>query len=156
MTNGVFLAILGAALAAGLAGIGSAIGVGIAGQAAAGVTAEQPEKFSKALVLELLPGTQGIYGLIVAFIVFMQIGLFGELKALSDAQGWTVFACCIPMAIVGLFSAIYQGKSAASNIALIAKRPEEFGKGITITVMVETYALLALLVSFLGIFMSIK
>ncbi|MEG1645902.1 MAG: V-type ATP synthase subunit K [Clostridia bacterium] len=156
MTNGVYIALFGAAIAALLSGCGSAIGVGIAGQAAAGVTAEDPDKFSKTLILELLPGTQGIYGLIVAFIAFLKVGMFGTLVELSTAQGWAIFASCMPMAIVGLISAIYQGKSAASCIALVGKRPEASGKGITITVMVETYALLALLISFLGIFLAIK
>lgn len=153
MSLGIFYAILGAALAAVFAGIGSAVGVGLAGQAAAGLTAEDPDKFSKALILELLPGTQGIYGLIIAFIVFIKIQLFGDMVALTDAQGLAIMAGCLPMAIVGLISGIYQGKVAASNIAMIAKRPEAFGKGITITAMVETYALLALLISFLAVFM---
>lgn len=157
MTIGVVYALIGAALAAGLAGIGSAIGVGIAGQAAAGVTAEDPDKFSKTLILELLPATQGIYGMIIAFIVFIKINLFdiANVVALTMEQGLVILGGALPMAIVGLFSGIYQGKSAASSIALIAKRPEALGKGITITVMVETYALLALLISFLAIFMSV-
>ncbi len=150
MSLGIFYAILGAALAAVFAGIGSAVGVGLAGQAAAGLTAEDPDKFSKALILELLPGTQG---LIIAFIVFIKINLFGDMVTLTDGQGLAIMAGCLPMAIVGLISGIYQGKVAASNIAMIAKRPEAFGKGITITAMVETYALLALLISFLAVFM---
>lgn len=158
MTAGAYIALFGAALAAGLAGIGSAIGVGIAGQAAAGVTAEDPSKFSKTLILELLPGTQGIYGLIIAFIVFLKVGLFGMIDGISIAsitveQGAFILAACLPMAIVGLMSGVYQGKAAASAIALVAKRPEASGKGIIITVMVETYALLALLTSFLAAFM---
>lgn len=153
MSLGIFYAILGAALAAVFSGIGSAVGVGLAGQAAAGLTAEDPDKFSKALILELLPGTQGIYGLIIAFIVFIKIQLFGTMVTITDAQGLAIMAGCLPMAIVGLISGIYQGKVAASNIAMIAKRPEAFGKGITITAMVETYALLALLISFLSVFM---
>ena len=153
MSLGIFYAILGAALAAVFAGIGSAVGVGLAGQAAAGLTAEDPDKFSKALILELLPGTQGIYGLIIAFIVFIKINLFGEMATLTAGKGLAIMAGCLPMAIVGLISGIYQGKVAASNIAMIAKRPEAFGKGITITAMVETYALLALLISFLAVFM---
>lgn len=157
MTTGVFIALIGAALAAGLAGAGSAIGVGIAGQAASGVISEDPSKFSKVLVLQLLPGTQGIYGLIVAFITFLKCNLFGaELAQLTSADGFALLASCLPMAIVGLISAIYQGKCAAASIAMVAKRPEANVKGITLTVMVETYALLALLVSFLGVFMSVK
>ena len=52
---GVVFALTGAALAALMAGIGSAIGVGIAGEAAAGVITEDPNKFSKVLVLQLPP-----------------------------------------------------------------------------------------------------
>ena len=151
MTLGTFLGMLGAAFAALLAGIGSAIGVGMAGQAAAGVVTEDPGKFSKVLVLQLLPGTQGIYGLLIAFLVFIQIGLFGDIAALSTQAGLTLFAACMPIAFVGLLSAIYQAKVAVSGIALVAKRPEESGKAIILTVMVETYAVLALLVSFLGV-----
>lgn len=151
MSIGTFLAILGAALAAGCAGIGSAIGVGVAGKAAAGVTAEDPDKFSKVLVLQLLPGTQGIYGLLVAFLVFVKINLFGNVMALTLGEGLSLFAACLPMAIVGLVSAIYQSKVACSGIAMIAKRPEESGKGIILAVMVETYAVLALLVSLLAV-----
>ncbi len=156
MTTGAFIALFGAAFAAVFAGMGSAIGVGIAGQAAAGVTAEDPSKFSKVLILELLPGTQGIYGLIIAFIIFMKVGLLGEGMAIEDltiAKGCAILAASLPMAIVGLVSGIYQGKVAASAIAMTAKRPEASGKGISITVMVETYALLALLISFLAAFL---
>ena len=155
MDIGTFIAILGAALAAGLAGIGSAVGVGLAGKAAAGVTAEDPDKFSKVLVLQLLPGTQGIYGLLVAFLVFMQIGLFnpGGPSAIGLEGGRAMFGACMPIAIVGLISAIYQAKVSVSGIALVAKRPEEMGKGIILAVMVETYAVLALLVSLLAVMM---
>lgn len=152
MTIGTFLAILGAALAAGVAGIGSAIGVGTAGKAAAGVVAEDPDKFSKVLVLQLLPGTQGIYGLLIAFLVFIKINLFGGVLGLTLGQGLSLFAGCMPIAIVGLISAIYQAKVAVSGISMVAKRPEESGKAIILTVMVETYAVLALLISFLAVF----
>lgn len=151
MNIGTFLAILGAAIAATMAGIGSAIGVGVAGKAAVGVTSENPDRFSKCLVLQLLPGTQGIYGLLVAFLVFVKIDLFGNIMALTLGEGLGLFAACMPMAIVGLISALYQSKVACSGIAMVAKRPEESGKAIITTVMVETYAVLALLVSLLGV-----
>lgn len=155
MSIGTFLAILGAALAAGLAGIGSAIGVGMGGQAAAGVTSEDPDKFGSCLILQLLPGTQGIYGLLIAFIVFIKINVFSGIKAISMAQGLGVLCGCIPIAVVGLISAIHQGKVAVSGMALVAKRPEEQSKAIVMAVMVETYAILALLVSFLAVFFAI-
>lgn len=155
MTTGTFIAFFGAAFAAALAGIGSAIGVSKAGQAAAGITAEDPDKFSKLLVLQLLPATQGIYGLLIAFIAFIKVGLFGGLVALTDAQGWGILAGCLPIGIVGFFSAIYQSKVVVSGMALLAKREEEMGKAILMGVMVETYAVLALLVSFLLVWFAL-
>lgn len=152
MTIGTVLAMLGAALAATLAGVGSALGVGMAGRAAAGVTSEDPDKFSKCLVLQLLPGTQGIYGLLIAFMVFLKVGVFGGLQELSVSGGLIIMFSCLPIAIVGLISAIHQAKVAVAGIALVAKRPEESGKAITMAIMVETYAVLALLISFLGVF----
>lgn len=152
MTIGTMLAILGAAVAA-LAGIGSAMGVGIAGQAAAGVVAEDSNKFGQTLILQALPGTQGIYGLLIAFIIMLNIGLLGGdgLMELSTATGAAVLAAGCPIGFVGIFSAIAQGKAAAAGIMLIAKKPEELAKGMIYAAMVETYAVLALLVSFLMI-----
>ena len=152
MTTGVSLAILGAALAALLAGIGSSIGVGIAGRAAAGVVTEDPEKFSKVLILQLLPGTQGIYGLLIAFIALSNIGVLGgNVRQLTTAEGLSFLMACLPMAFVGLMSAIMQGKTSVASIGIVAKKPEEFGKAMILPAMVETYAILALLVSILAI-----
>lgn len=153
MSNlGVAFALLGAALSALLAGVGSAKGVGIAGQAAAGVTTEDPNKFSQVLILQLLPGTQGIYGLLIAFITMTQIGVMGGSADLSLTKGLLYLAACLPMGIVGLFSAVSQGKAAVASIGLVAKRPDQFGKAMIFPAMVETYAILALLISILAIF----
>ena len=149
---GVVLALLGAVLAALFAGIGSAIGVGIAGEAAAGVVTEDPNKFSKVLVLQLLPGTQGIYGLLIGFITLTQIGIMGGSSDISVANGSLYLAACLPMAFVGLYSAIKQGKAAVASIGLVAKKPDQFGKAMIFPAMVETYAILALLISILAIF----
>ena len=149
---GIVFALAGAALASILAGIGSAIGVGKAGQAAAGVVTEDPAKFSKVLILQLLPGTQGIYGLLVAFITLSKIGVLGgQLAALTLTQGLLIFAACLPIAIVGLLSAISQGKAAVAGIMMVAKKPDQMSKGMIFAAMVETYAILALLVSILAI-----
>ena len=150
--SGMAIALIGAALAAAMSGCGSAIGVGIAGQAAAGVTTEDPNKFGKVLILQLLPGTQGIYGLIIAFMVLLQAGIMnGTASNLAVGTGWAYAMACLPMAIVGLVSGLYQGKCAVAAINMVGKKPEESGKGLLLTVMVETYALLALLISFLAI-----
>lgn len=148
---GMVLALLGAALAALLAGIGSALGVGRAGEAAAGVLTEDPSKFGKVLILQLLPGTQGVYGLLIAFMILSNVGIFGTPVDLSTTQGLMYLIASLPMAIVGFYSAIRQSRAAVSGIALVAKRPDQMGKAIIIAAMVETYAILALLVSILAL-----
>ena len=140
--GGFILGALGVALAVGLAGIGSAKGVGIAGQAAAGLLTEQPEKFGKALILQLLPGTQGLYGFVVGLMVLLQLSSTTTLQ-----QGAYLLFACMPVAIAGLFSGIAQGKTAAAAVQILAKKPEHNTKGIVLTAMVETYALLGFVIS---------
>lgn len=150
--SGIVWALAGAALAVILSGCGSAYGVGKAGQAAAGVVTEDPGKFAKVLVLQLLPGTQGIYGLLVAFITLSRVGLLGGSAAdLSMETGLLIFAACLPIAVVGLISAMHQGRTSVASIGIIAKKPEQFGKAMLFPAMVETYAILALLVSILAV-----
>ena len=149
---GLVYALLGAALAVILAGMGSAYGVGIAGQAAAGVVTENPAQFAKVLIIQLLPGTQGIYGLLVAFITLSKVGLLGGTPANLDVQtGLLILVACLPIAIVGLISARHQGKTAVASIGIVAKKPDQFGKAMLFPAMVETYAILALLISFLAV-----
>ena len=150
---GMIISTFGAALAVGLSGIGSAKGISLAGQAAAGLVSEEPDRFGQALVLQLLPGTQGIYGLLVAFLILLNNGVVGG-GMISAAQGWVYFFASLPVGIVGLTSAISQGKTAVSGIALLGKRPEEQGKAITMAIMVETYAVFALLISMLIILLG--
>lgn len=148
---GLTLALFGAALAALLAGIGSAMGIGIAGESAAGVMTEDPDKFGSCLILQALPGTQGIYGLLITFFVLNKLGMLGggEVAAVNWNQGLQIFASCLPIAIVGWISAIYQGRTSAAAIQMISKKPEAMGKAIILPAMVETYAVLALLTSIL-------
>jgi V/A-type H+-transporting ATPase subunit K len=152
--NGITLAMLGAAFAAFMAGAGSAKGVGIAGEAAAGVVTEDPNKFGQTLLLQALPGTQGIYGLLTAFLILGRVGVVGGVEPadLSLVEGLMYFAAAMPIGIAGYVSAIAQGKAAAAGIGIVAKRPEELAKGITFAAMVETYAVLALLASVLMIY----
>jgi V/A-type H+-transporting ATPase subunit K len=148
--SGNALALLGAALAVIFAGMGSAKGVGMVGESAAGLLSEDPSKFGKALVLQALPGTQGIYGLITAFLILFKMGILsGTAVELTVAQGAYFLMASLPIAIVGFYSGIKQGKVAAAGISLIAKRPKEVGKAITSAALVETYAIFAVLVSLL-------
>lgn len=148
---GIVFAVLGMALAAILPGIASAKSVGMAGQAGAAAIADNPSIFGKVLVLQLLPGTQGIYGLLIAFVTMLNIGLLGGSSDMSIQKGLCYLIACLPMALVGWLSAIYQGKSSIASINLLCKRPEQFGKAMIFPAMVETYAILALLISLLGV-----
>ena len=140
--GGIVMATLGAALATLLSGIGSAKGVGIVGEVASGLMSEEPEKFGKSLVLQLLPGTQGLYGFVIGLMVL------GKLNASMTFQnGLGILMACLPVALAGYGSAIAQGRVAASGISLLAKNEEQNTKGIIYAVMVETYALLAFVVS---------
>lgn len=147
--NGNFLAVLGAALAVGLGGIGSAKGVGIAGEAAAGLIAEDPDKFGQTLILQALPGTQGIYGFLVGIMVMLNCGFLGGTAVLTTSQGLYVLASCLPCALTGLLSGIHQGRVSAAGINVVAKKPNEVSKAMIYAAMVETYAILGLLTSIL-------
>jgi V/A-type H+-transporting ATPase subunit K len=147
--GGVGLALLGAAMAAILCGIGSSLGVGMAGQAGAGVATEKPELFGKILLMEALPGTQGIYGFLTAIMVLVFTGFFEGKVDLTISQGWQFFFACLPAGITGLVSAIYQGKVSVAGLNIIAKDQSNAGKAVILSAMVETYAVLGLLVSIL-------
>ena len=150
MELGLTLAVFGGALAVVLGGIGSAIGVGLAGQASSGVMSEDPEKFGSLLLLVALPGTQGIYGFLSAFLVMLKLGLVGEaLESLTTYQGWQILIACLPVAFAGLVSGIHQGKVCASGVYMVAKQPKDIMKPVIMAALVETYAVQGLLITIL-------
>ncbi|APH13552.1 ATP synthase subunit C family protein [Clostridium sporogenes] len=144
--GGLIFALLGAALATGLAGIGSAKGIGIVGEAASGLMTEEPEKFGKTFILVALPGTQGLYGFVITLMILLNIGILGG-KAPTLANGFAYFMAALPIALAGWKSAIAQGKAAAAGIQILAKKPNDVMKGVIYAVMVETYALLGFVAS---------
>ena len=150
--GGLALALLGAALAAVLPGIGSAKGTGLAGEAGAGLLCQDPSKFGKVMILQVIPGTQGLYGLVVWFFAIFRMGLLdGTAFDMTVQEGLQYFVACLPMALGGLFSAIAQGRVAAASINLLAKKPDDWSKGMVLCITVEFYAILSLLASMLMI-----
>ena len=142
--GGLALALLGAGLAAVLSGM--------AGEAGAGLLCQDPGKFGKVMILQVIPGTQGLYGLVVWFFAIFRMGLLsGSLPELTIAQGFQYLAACLPMALGGLFSAIAQGRVAAASINILAKKPDDWSKGMVLCITVEFYAILSLLASMLMI-----
>lgn len=150
--GGFAIAMLGAGLAAVLPGIGSAKGTGMTGEAGAGLCSQDPSKFGKALILQVIPGTQGLYGLVIWFFAMLQMGaLDGSALDMSVAEGVRYFMACLPIAFGGLLSALAQGKVAVASINILAKKPDDWSKGMILCVTVEFYAILSLLASFLMI-----
>lgn len=148
--SGYTFALIGAALAIGLAGSGSAKGVGIAGEAGTGIISVNPEQFGRVLLLQALPGTQGIYGLLVAFLILFSDPVTAG--TLTVGQGIGYLCAALPIAIAGYFSAIAQGRVSAASMGIVATKPEESMKGVIAAGLVETYAVLALLISVLILF----
>ena len=140
LSIGNVLAFIGVALAVGLAGSGSAKGVGLVGEAASGLISESPDKFGQCLILAAIPGTQGIYGFLVGFLIMLNTGMLSGTMDLS-----------LPIGIAGLLSGIAQGRTAAAGISVVAKHPEQMSKAMIFAALVETYAILALLISILMI-----
>lgn len=143
--GGLGFTILGAALTAGLCCIGSAKGTGMVGEAASGLVSEDPDKSTKCLILQVLPGTQGLYGFVALFIVLGQAGILsGSPVAVTVSQGLAFFAACLPIMLGGWLSAVFQGRVAAASIGIVAKHPEASTKGIIFCGIVEFYAILSL------------
>ena len=146
--GGLALGFLGGGLACGMCCAGSAKGTGIAGEAGTGLLGEDPSAFGKVMILQVIPGTQGLYGLVVFFVAIMRMGILsGSLPDLTIAQGLQYFAACLPIGIGGLVTAKYQGKVAAASVNLLAKNPDHWSKGMILCITVEFYAILSLLAS---------
>lgn len=142
--TGVVFALAGIALAVILSGMGSAKGVGLVGEAATGVVIDEPEKFGKTLILQLLPGSQGLYGFAIGLLAIGRLNV-----SMSTMEGMYILIACLPIALVGYFSAVAQAKVAVGGITIIIKNEEQQVKGIVYAVMIEIYALLAFVMSFL-------
>ena len=152
------IALFGAALATFLSGIGSAMGLCIAGRSAAGVLSEKPERYGSLILMVVLPSTQGIYGFVIGIIIMVKLNLFaGSPADISLATALEIFAASLPVAIAGIFSGILQGKTSAGGILMAAKRPEmAFKAGVLYAAMVEFYAVLGFLISFLAVQVGIQ
>lgn len=144
--GGTIFAVLAAAIATLFGGIGSAKGVGMAGEATAALTVDEPDKFGKALVLQLLPGTQGLYGFVIGFFIYQQI-VGGD--AITFEKGLYLLMAAIPVAVTGYASAQRQARVAIAGVNILAKNEDEFVKGVVYSVMVELYAILGFVISLL-------
>ncbi len=157
ITLGLGLVFAGAAISAALGFAGSAIGMGYAGVAGAGVTSERPDLFGKVLLMQALPGSQGIYGLVGAFLILSFSGVLGATEGLviSTGLGLQYLMAGIPIGFAGFFSGMFQGMVSASGISMIAKDDSLIAKAMILSAMVETWAIFGVLISFI-LLISIK
>lgn len=142
--SGMVLGAIGVMLATALAGTGSARGVGISGEASAALSKEQPESFGQALVLQMLPATQGLYGFVIGLLILLQLS-----EGMDATQGWTLLVAGLPVGITGLTSSPAQGRVSAASMQILAQKPEATTQGIIYSAMVETYAILGFVMSLL-------
>lgn len=148
MNWGLTLAFLGALIAVVLGGLGSSLGIRTAGQKAAGVLAEKPNLFGSLIVLTALPGSQGIYGLLIAIMILSSIGaMSGELVELTVQNGVNFLIAGTIIGILGLASAALQSKVVASSIGALARDESVAGGAIILSVLIETYAIFGLLIA---------
>ena len=149
--NGDFFALLGAALAIGLPAAGSAIGMGMVQQTAAGVVSEDPKKFGKTLIFQLIPSSATLYGFVVSFLIMMNTSVMGGEGYLRH-DGLLILAASVPIALVGFVGTIAQAKVCVSGVRMLAKDESLVGRAITMSVFVELFILFALIVSILSFF----
>jgi len=144
--TGMVLGGLGAALAVIFSGAGSSIGVSTAGESAAALSKEQPENFGQALVLQMLPATQGLYGFVIALLIILNLEV-----GMEAGMGWYYLMAGLPVGFAGYFSGSYQGRVSAAGMQILAQKPEATTQGIIYSAMVETYAILGFVGSLLMI-----
>ena len=139
------LAAAGILISIAMTGIGSAKGAAMIGKAASALISEQPEKFGQSLVLQMMSASQGLYGFIIGFLIFINIG--NEGFTMNDALKYLVAGTI--MGITGYFTAIQQSAAATAGIQILAKKPEHSTKGVIYSAMIETYAIFAFVISVL-------
>ena len=153
--NGIGWAILGAMISVGFGVWGSSVGIRMASAQAAGVLSENPDLFGKLLVLTALPGTQGFYGLICGIFIALRVNLITSwdmAMELDPIVGFNLFFVGALVGIMEYLNAINMGMTSAASINLVGKQPDEGGRSILFPALVETYAVVALLMGILMTF----
>lgn len=154
--SGMHWALLGAAVAMIGGGAGSSMGITYVANVAGGILTDMPDRFGPLLPLVVIPGTQGIYGFITAVLVAFVMKPSSGWEALPGWLGFLIFLACLPVCFVGFVSGMYQGLTAAGAAGMVAKRREEMGRALVLPALVETYAVLSLIITILSFFVIIR
>ena len=138
------LTILGIAISVVMTGIGSATGAAMIGKATAALISEQPEKFGQSLVLQMMSASQGLYGFIIGFLIFMNLG-----EGLPFYMALRYLTAGVLIAVSGYVTAIEQASAATAAMQILAKKPEHSTKGVIYAAMIETYAIFSFVIAVL-------
>lgn len=146
---GLLFAFIGAGLATILASVGSIMGVSMVGQSGAGLVSEKPDLAGKVITLAVLPGSQGLYGMVISLLfIFNYAPIISGETTITTAEGLTLSMAFLPVAFTCLTSAPFQAKVCSAGMHMLAKDGRLAGRVITMAALVETYALLGFLISF--------
>ena len=143
--NGSTFVVMGAVAAAALGAIGSGMGIGRTTAHAGGILSEKPELFGKMLIIMALPGTQGIYSLVLMFLMLQFFGFISGNPQASLGKGLAMLVVGICIGLNEFKTALDQAHAAIGSLDLVSKKPEESGRAILLPALVETYAILGLL-----------
>lgn len=147
--SGLILALIGALIGAILGGVGSSIGILGAGTTSAGVLSEKPNLFGKLLILTALPGSQGVYGLLIALMILMKVGTFAGGADVSMEAGKQLLVAGILTGVACLCSGWLQGKVVVAGIGAVARNEKLSANMIVLSALIETYAIFGLLIGLL-------
>lgn len=148
---GDLIAMIGAVMVVVITGVGATIGMGWVQRSVAGILSEEPEKYGKTLVLQLIPTSSALYGFVVGFMVLLKVVLGPNAGGLDVTTGVTILLACVPMIIVGFVQTLIQARVCVSCAQMIAKQEELSGRAIVMSIFTELITLLALIVSILTI-----
>jgi len=140
------LTVIGIAMSVVFSGAGSATGAAMISKAAVALVSEQPEKFGKSLVLQMMSASQGLYGFIIGFLIFMSLV---DPAPITFSEALRFLGAGSIMGLAGYFTSIQQSIAATAGMQILAKKPEHFTKGIMYSAMIETFAIFAFVVSML-------
>ena len=136
------IATFGIALAVILTAVASSRGANMIGKAAAALISEHPERFGQSLVLQMMSASQGLYGFIIGFLIFLNMG-----EGLTLQASMNYFFAGLIMGVAGYLTCIQQSAAATAGVQILAKKPEHSTKGLLYSAMIETYAIFTFVIA---------
>ena len=128
--------------------IGSAIGVTMGGNTTVAGLKKKPEMFGSAMLLCVLPSTQGLYGFASFFLMLSKLK---GIETLSMNAALALASAAVALGFVGFYSALKQASLVSNGINEMSNGQNVFGKTLILAVFPELYAILAFACTFLAL-----